>query len=80
MVGQLYCLASNHDKQQKLYEEIMQLAPDKHSPVTNEVLQRASYLKACIKEGLRLVLCKLNLHQVKPTVKAIISTLKRDSS
>ena len=55
MVGQLYCLASNPDKQQKLYEEVMQLAPDKQSPITYEVLQRASYLKACIKEGFRLV-------------------------
>jgi len=55
MVGQLYCLASNPDKQQKLYEEVMQLAPDKNSPITHEVLQRASYLKACIKEGFRLV-------------------------
>jgi len=55
MVGQLYCLASNPDKQQKLYEEIMQLAPDKQSPITYEVLQRATYLKACIKEGFRSV-------------------------
>ena len=55
MVGQLYCLASNPDKQQKLYEEIMQLAPDKHSPITYEVIQKASYLKACIKEGFRRV-------------------------
>ena len=55
MLGQLYCLASNPDKQEKLYEEIMQLAPDKNSPITYEVIQKASYLKACIKEGFRLV-------------------------
>jgi len=55
MVGQLYCLASNPDKQQKLYEEIMELTPDKRSPITYEVMQKASYLKACIKEGFRLV-------------------------
>jgi len=56
MVGVLYCLASNPDKQQKLYEEIIQLSPDKHSPVAYDVLQNASYLKACIKEGLRLAI------------------------
>jgi len=56
MSGLLYCLASNPNKQDKLYEEIMQIAPDKRAPITYEVLQKASYLKACIKEGFRWVL------------------------
>jgi len=72
MVGQLYCLASNPDKQQKLYEEVMQLAPDKNSPITYEVLQRASYLKACIKEGFRLVfsLARCDIKRNKARLKA----------
>lgn len=52
-VGQVYCLAINPDKQEKLYEEIKKVAPNKDEPVTDEMLRRLPYLKACIKEGFR---------------------------
>jgi hypothetical protein len=53
LIGQLYCLAKKQQVQQKLYEEIVRLMPDKKSPVTYDMLQQSSYLKACIKEGFR---------------------------
>jgi len=53
MIGQLYCLAVNPDKQEKLYESIRQLLPNKDEPITNEVLSKCQYLKSCIKEGFR---------------------------
>jgi len=53
MIGQLYCLAANADKQAKLYTEVQNIAPDQNSPITEEIIQKASYLRACIKEGFR---------------------------
>ena len=53
LIGQLYCLATNQDKQDKLYDSIKQLAPNKAEPITNQVLSKCQYLKACIKEGFR---------------------------
>ena len=53
LIGQIYCLAANQEKQQKLYEAIRQVAPDKDEPITNDMLNQSQYLKACIKEGFR---------------------------
>lgn len=56
MAGQLYCIASNQEKQEKLYREICELIPQSSTTpnmVTSEVVNAASYLKACIKEGFR---------------------------
>ncbi len=52
-VGQLYCLATNPEKQQKLREQIMEVAPNPETPVTPEIINSLSYLKACVKEGFR---------------------------
>jgi cytochrome P450 len=46
-------LAKNPDKQQKLFEEILQYLPEKDQPVTSEILNVLKYLKACIKESMR---------------------------
>lgn len=51
-VGQLYCLATNPEKQERLYEEVCREAP-KGEPLTSERINRMSYLKACVKEGFR---------------------------
>ncbi|XP_050079175.1 cytochrome P450 CYP12A2-like [Anopheles maculipalpis] len=53
-VGLLYCLAKNPDKQVRLREELRTILPRKDSPLTPENMRNLPYLRACIKEGLRL--------------------------
>ncbi|KAG7196814.1 hypothetical protein KM043_016927 [Ampulex compressa] len=50
----LYYLACNQDKQEKLREEILKVMPNGSSPITLDILNKMSYLRACIKESLRL--------------------------
>ncbi|KAK2719090.1 hypothetical protein QYM36_004800 [Artemia franciscana] len=49
-----YHLAQNPEKQEKLHEEIERLLPSGDSPITVQVLAEMHYLKACVKESLRL--------------------------
>jgi Cytochrome P450 len=53
-IGILYCLAKNPEKQQKLREEICQILPNKDSPLTAENMRNLPYLRAVIREGLRI--------------------------
>jgi cytochrome P450 len=53
IISQLYCLATNPDKQQRLHDEISRIIPAKKTPLTPEHLKQMSYLKACFKEGFR---------------------------
>lgn len=53
LAGILLCIAKNTDKQQKLFEEIKQILPEKESQLTTENMQNLPYLRACIKEGMR---------------------------
>ncbi|CAG9762906.1 unnamed protein product [Ceutorhynchus assimilis] len=50
----LYQLAINPEKQQILHQEIDKLLPNPNSELTLENLDQMSYLKACIKETMRL--------------------------
>lgn len=50
----LYYIANNWDKQEKLREEVMSVLPNNTTPVTYDILKRISYVKACIKESMRL--------------------------
>nr|WCC58035.1 cytochrome P450 [Pharsalia antennata] len=54
MGAALYFLASNPDKQQCLKEEVYKNLPKKNSPVTKEILNNSPYLKAVIKETIRM--------------------------
>ena len=51
----LYYLSKNQEKQQKLYEELRSLLPQKEDPITADKLNEMKYLKACMKETLRYV-------------------------
>ncbi|XP_058818870.1 cytochrome P450 CYP12A2-like [Topomyia yanbarensis] len=53
-IGVLYCLAMNPDKQEKLRQELRTILPYKDSPLTPENMRNLPYLRACIKEGLRI--------------------------
>jgi len=50
----LYHIANNPKKQEKLREEVMSVLPDKTMPITYDILKHIPYVKACIKESLRL--------------------------
>uniref|UniRef100_A0A0A1XC16 Probable cytochrome P450 12e1, mitochondrial n=1 Tax=Zeugodacus cucurbitae TaxID=28588 RepID=A0A0A1XC16_ZEUCU len=53
LTGILFCIAKNPDKQQKLFEELKAILPNKDSRLTIENMQNLPYLRACIKEGMR---------------------------
>lgn len=50
----LYCLAKNPDKQEILRQEILKILPQKDSQLTNQSLNHIPYLRAVVKESLRL--------------------------
>ncbi|XP_058978073.1 cytochrome P450 CYP12A2-like isoform X3 [Musca domestica] len=52
--GILLCLAKNPEKQEKLRNEIFQLLPQKDSELRENHLNCMPYLRACLKESLRL--------------------------
>ncbi len=52
--GVLYCLAKHPEKQEKLRKEIMNVLPDKKSKLTVDNMRNLPYLRAVVKEGLRM--------------------------
>jgi len=54
LAGILLCLSKNPDKQARLLEEIRGILPKKDSPLTMENMNSMPYLRACIKEGIRM--------------------------
>ncbi|ALC47670.1 Cyp12e1 [Drosophila busckii] len=52
--GTLLCLAKNPAQQARLLAEIREILPEKHSPLTMENMSNLPYLRACIKEGIRM--------------------------
>ncbi|XP_034116036.1 probable cytochrome P450 12e1, mitochondrial [Drosophila albomicans] len=54
LCGILLMLAKNPAKQSRLLEEIKGVLPDKHSQWTIESTSNLPYLRACIKEGIRM--------------------------
>lgn len=52
--GVLLCIATNPEKQEILREEIKSILPTKNSELTVENMKNMPYLRACIKESIRL--------------------------
>ncbi|CAH0727776.1 unnamed protein product, partial [Brenthis ino] len=50
----LYHLARNQNCQNKIFEEVSSLLPNKNSEITAEILSKAVYVRSCLKETLRL--------------------------
>jgi hypothetical protein len=50
----LYLIAKNPSVQNRLYKELLQIAPGR-CPLTVEALRQATYLQACIMEAFRQV-------------------------
>jgi cytochrome P450 family 49 subfamily A len=50
----MYQLSQNQDKQEKLYDELKNLLPNKDTPITPATLENMPFLRACIKETLRM--------------------------
>lgn len=51
----LYCLAKNPDKQRLLREEILKILPDKNTKLTAESMTNLPYMRAVIKESMRVL-------------------------
>ena len=50
----MYQLSQNEDKQEKLFVELKKALGEKNSRITASTLEQLPYLKACIKETLRM--------------------------
>lgn len=50
----LYHLAQNPDKQDRLRKEVLQYLPSKTSKMTADSLNSMPYMRACLKEALRI--------------------------
>lgn len=50
----LYFLAKNQNVQNKLRDELKKVLPTKETPLTIEILDHLSYLKAVIRESIRI--------------------------
>ncbi|KAL9917904.1 cytochrome P450 12b2 [Glossina fuscipes fuscipes] len=55
LISVLYMLATNPEKQLRLREEICELLPAPWSPLTSENTKNMPYLRACLKESLRIM-------------------------
>lgn len=54
LVSCLYHLAKNPDKQEILRKEVLKVLPEQNTKLTNESLNSLPYMRACLKEALRM--------------------------
>lgn len=54
LCGLLYCLAKNPEKQKLLRKEVLSVLPERDSKVTADKMKSLPYLKAAMKESLRM--------------------------
>jgi cytochrome P450 len=68
----VYYLAKNPDKQEKLRKEIREFLPDSSTPITPEILARMPFMRACVKEGMRLTPLSVGIGRVTTQEETII--------
>lgn len=61
-----YYLALNPRCQQELYTEARNLLPESNTDITPEILARASYVRSCVKECLRLNPVSIGIGRILP--------------
>ncbi|XP_059608808.1 probable cytochrome P450 12b2, mitochondrial [Phlebotomus argentipes] len=66
----LYNLATNQEKQDILREELLKILPEKDTPLTKEKMSNMPYLRACVKEALRVT--PVTLGNVRTTGRNIV--------
>lgn len=54
VISALYHLAKNPEKQEILRQEILKILPNRDSKLSNDSLNNIPYLRACLKEAMRL--------------------------
>ena len=62
----LYHLATNAAKQEKLYREIQQVLPNGQTPINVGALANLKYLKATVKEAMRLNPVSIGVGRILP--------------
>lgn len=62
----LFRIASNPDVQQKMFNELRELLPNKEDDVTDSVLKRAVYAKAVLQEIFRINPASVGVGRVLP--------------
>ncbi|ELU08502.1 hypothetical protein CAPTEDRAFT_30137, partial [Capitella teleta] len=67
VASQLYCLATNPEVQDKVYEEVLRVVGIKTKEITSGHLEELSYLKSCIKEGFRFFPIGTEISRIVPT-------------
>ncbi|EDW47265.1 probable cytochrome P450 49a1 isoform X1 [Drosophila sechellia] len=50
----IYQLAKNPDKQKKLFDELQKVFPHREADINQNILEQMPYLRACVKETLRM--------------------------
>ncbi|XP_037035585.1 probable cytochrome P450 49a1 [Bradysia coprophila] len=50
----IYQLSQNPEKQEMLFKELQGILPDHNAPIDTKILERMPFLRACIKETLRM--------------------------
>lgn len=59
-------MSSNPEVQELMFDEAKALLPDIHTPVTDEVLERAMYAKAVVKEMFRMNPISVGVGRILP--------------
>ena len=68
----VYYLARNPDKQDKLRQEIRKFLPSLSDPITPDIISKMPFMRACVREGMRLTPLSVGIGRVTTAEETII--------